>query len=327
MSPSVNVIDEEAARWVVRRDGPDWSVSDQAALEAWLAIDRRHRGAFLRAQAGWAALDRASVLAADGRPAPSVRAAPSRRMFLRAGFGSVGVAAAAAVGAVLVTRGSGVLYSTAVGEVREVPLDDGSRLMINTGSQVRVDYERRQRLLKLEAGEAWFEVAKDPRRPFTVASGPASVTAIGTAFSVRRRDSGVEVLVTEGVVSVRPRRSRAKTVKVAAGQRIYIGEQGGMAAPQFAVAEIDRALAWRSGQIVLEGDTLAEAVAEFNRYNARKIVFDDPSLAGERLVGWFRTNEPESFAKAAAGMLGLAVVAGDNEIRLEPADLRKNMST
>ncbi|WP_369062095.1 FecR domain-containing protein [Caulobacter sp. 73W] len=324
----MNAIDQEAARWVVRRDGQGWSDVDQAALEAWLEADRRHRGAYLRAQAGWAAMDRASVLAADGRPAPRAQGGLSRRGLLSAGLGGAGIAAAAGVAAVLVTRGQDVIYGTAVGEVREVPLKDGSRLLINTASQVRVDYEAGKRRLRLDAGEAWFEVAKDPKRPFVVASGPVNVTAIGTAFSVRRREAGVEVLVTEGVVSVQPRRRLgAEPLRVAAGQRVLIDPQGMVAQPRYAVAEIDRALAWRSGQIILEGDTLGEAVAEFNRYNARKIVFDDPALAEERLVGWFRTNEPESFAKAAAGMLGLAVVTRDDQIVLQPADLRKNMST
>ncbi|WP_269714821.1 FecR family protein [Caulobacter sp. NIBR2454] len=327
----MNAIDKEAVDWVVRRDRGPWTEADQADLDLWLQGDRRRQGAFLRAEAGWAKLDRASVLAADSAAARALSPSLSRRGLLT--FGGAAAAAAAAA-AVAVVAGVTALqpqpsrYGTAVGEVRQVPLNDGSRIVINTESQVSVDLSGRKRSLRLESGEAWFEVAKDPDRPFTVASGPAEVTAVGTAFSVRRRDGGAEVLVTEGVVSVAPKGLfGGQATKIAAGQRVFIDARGRAGKPVYAVADIDRALAWRSGQIILDGDTLGEAVREFNRYNARKIVLADPSLADERLVGWFRTYEPESFAVAAAGMLGLQVVAQPNEILLQPATIRRNMST
>jgi transmembrane sensor len=312
-------IDEEAARWVIRQDRGAWTPAEQAELEAWCAADSRRRGALFRAQAAWAGLDRASVFGrAAGQGHVIVRPRLSRRVVL--GLGATGAAAAAGLAAVAVMVPSGARYRTAVGEVRTIALPDGSRVVINTASELEADLQKDGRRLRLDRGEAWFEVVRDPERPFVVAMGPAQVRAIGTAFSARRRPGGTEVLVTEGAVAVRSRIAFARPpVHVGAGYRIFVSDLLGPQQSVRAVAEIDRALAWRSGQIVLDGDTLGEAVAEFNRYNARKIVLEDPNLAGERLVGWFRTDEPESFATAAARMLGLRVFADREVIRLAPA--------
>lgn len=326
-APYDNAIDEEAVRWVARRDGARWTDEDQARLDHWLAQDTRHRGAWLRAQAAWTSLDRASVAAAGGRKAPTAPR-PGRRAILGFGLAGATAVAAAAIGAFVFVDMRGVNYGTALGEVRQVPLADGSRLVINTGSEVAVDLEPRERRLRLEQGEAWFEVAKDPRRPFVVTSGSTRVTAVGTAFSVRRRAEGVDVLVTEGVVSIKPRvLGGGEPIRVAAGYRVFVDARGVVSPAVHAVGEIDRALAWRSGQIVLDGETLGEAVAEFNRYNARKIVIEDQALSHERLVGWFRTDEPESFARAAANMLGFQVIDRGDQIHLQSTQLRKNIGT
>ena len=137
------------------------------------------------------------------------------------------------------------------------------------------------------------------------------VQAIGTAFSVQRRGDGAEVQVTEGVVEVWSTGLGAKR-RVAAGSEVVVSASRGVTAAKQASSEIERQLAWRGGQIILEGETLGAAAAEFNRHNVKQIVLADPALGSERLVGRFRTNEPESFAIAAAGMLDLqARKAGD----------------
>ena len=285
-------IDAAAARWVVRADRDGDDPGFRAELEAWLAADRRRTGAYARAQAGWKNLDRASVLA----PAAAGGARPRRRSIV-AGLGALaaGVTAAAVVPRLLVRR-----YGTTLGEIRRVPMADGSVAAINTDSELEVSLRPRLRAVKLARGEAWFEVAKDPARPFVVESGPVRVRAVGTAFSVRRREGGSDVLVTEGVVEVWTRDGGAPPRRVAAGERVFAENDAGVLTPPKADADLGRQLAWRDGQIVLDGQTLAEAAAEFNRYNDRKIEIADARLADKRFVGWFRINDPEGFAQAAA---------------------------
>jgi transmembrane sensor len=300
-------IEADAARWVVRidRDGHDAGV--RAELEAWLAGDRRRMGAYARAEAGWAHLDRASVLAVEAR------AAPAQRLLRRRGVvGGFGALAAGLVAAVVAPRLLAKRYGTALGEIRRVPMEDGSVAAINTSSALEVSMQPRLRAVKLERGEAWFAVAKDPGRPFVVESGPVRVRAVGTAFSVRKREAGSDVLVTEGVVEVWTEDGKTPPRRVAAGERVFADNSAGVLAPPKADADLTRQLAWRDGQVVLDGQTLAEAAAEFNRYNDRKIEVADARLADERFVGWFRTNDPEGFAEAAATTFnGKVVIRGE----------------
>jgi transmembrane sensor len=283
-------IEADAARWVVRVDR-DPGV--RAELEAWLAGDRRRMGAYVRAEAGWKHLDRASVLA--------VKAPQAKLLLRRRGvIGGLGALAAGLATAVVAPRLLAQRYGTALGEIRRVPMADGSVAAINTSSELEVSMQPRLRAVKLERGEAWFAVAKDPGRPFVVESGRVRVRAVGTAFSVRKREGGSDILVTEGVVEVWTEDGETPPRRVAAGERVFADNSAGVLSPPEADADLARQLAWRDGQIVLDGQTLAEAAAEFNRYNDRKIEVADARLADERFVGWFRTNDPEGFAEAAA---------------------------
>ncbi|HWU14902.1 MAG TPA: FecR domain-containing protein, partial [Caulobacter sp.] len=165
-------IEAEAARWVWRLDRDDRVPELETELEIWLAGDARRRGAFLKAESVWTLLDRAGGTPARvlGRPVRSV----SRRVLLA---GAGGAIAAAVVGAgVLILRED--RFSTGVGEVRRVPLEDGSAVAINTASAVEVAFQRTQRTVRLRDGEAWFQVAKDVQRPFVVEAGAVRVRAV-----------------------------------------------------------------------------------------------------------------------------------------------------
>jgi transmembrane sensor len=296
-------IEAQAARWVVRADQGEVTGAKKTELEAWLAGDPRRAGAFARAEAAWVMLDRAQVLNGEAASAPPPRAPIDRRGLLA----GLGMAVAACMAVIAVPRLLSARYGTAVGEIRRVPLSDGSMAAINTDTTLDVAMSPRLRQVKLDKGEAWFQVAKDPQRPFVVESGPVRVRAVGTAFSVRRRDGGCEVLVTEGVVEVWSREAGDTPRKIAAGERTFVSDDAGPTTPAVAPIDITRNLAWRDGQIVLDGDAFGAAAADFNRYNDRKIVIADGRLADEKLVGWFRTNEPESFARAAAASFGARV--------------------
>lgn len=284
-------IDAEAARYVARMDG-EWGDGDERELEGWLARDPRHSGALLRAQAAWMTLDRPAPLHAshaDSAPAPRF----GRRGLLAAG----GAALAASLAAIFLLLG-GTSYTTSVGEIRHVPLADGSTATINTASTVEIELAENTRQVRLEQGEAWFQVAKDKHRPFVVEAGRVRVRAVGTAFSVRRRDGGAQVLVTDGVVEAWASGAEGHRIRLAAGSGAFVADDAAIEQIPATASAVDRALAWRSGKIDLAGDRLDAAVAEFNRYNDRKLVVADPALAGERFDGVFRTDDPEGFAQA-----------------------------
>jgi transmembrane sensor len=174
-----------------------------------------------------------------------------------------------------------------------------------------------QRIVALEEGEAWFRVAKDASRPFIVEAGRVRVRALGTAFSVRRQESGANVLVSEGIVETWVAGAEGHTVRVGAGAKAFVAENAAISTETPAEAGIDRALAWRAGKIDLAGETLADAVEEFNRYNRRKLIIADARLAQERLYGVFRTDDPQGFAYAVKRSLGTEVSLADgDEIRL-----------
>jgi transmembrane sensor len=300
---------DQAAAWATRIDDGSVDPDTDERLCSWLNEDPRRRGALLRAEAALSFVDRSRALAGV-IPRPTPRPLWVRRKLMVAGVAlAVGIA-----GLAFLTSGSRH-YGTELGEIRQIPLPDGSVVSINTQSAVDVAMHSTLREVTLDRGEAWFKVAHDKKRPFVVSAGRIRVRAVGTAFSVRRHDDGAEVQVTEGVVETWTVGEENRRIQVAAGSRAYVAEYE-QPKPTQAEREIERSLAWREGEIVLEGQTLDEAVAQFNRYNAKKLVILDAALASEKLVGQFRATDPRTFAEAVATTIGAKVDEVGDAIRL-----------
>ena len=316
-------VEAEACAWAVRLDAGPLDDADRGRLEAWLAAGERRKGALLRAQAGLRLL----AVAGTSENVPAVRFAHSftaergrwtgaERLETERAFGAAAgrshrprrIAAAAAVVAVSVLLALTPLRGqlrTDVGEQRRVVLDDGSVALINTDSRLGVKYAEHRRRIALAEGEAWFQVAHDKSRPFVVDAGPVHVQATGTAFSVRRQANGVQIAVTEGAVRVW-RDGGPRELAVSAGHAAFV--PAGADVPRRApTAPTEDMLAWRRGEIVLNGQTVEEAAEEFNRYNARKLVVKSADAGRERIVGYFLIDQPEKFALAAARMTGARV--------------------
>jgi transmembrane sensor len=309
MQETAREVADQAVEWATRIDAGSIDRDTDVVLRQWLVGDSRRCGALLRAEAALSFLDRGRALAGViQKPEP-------RRIWIRRKFLFAGVALAAGIVGAVILMVSPSHYGTAVGETRELPLPDGSLVAINTESAIEVAIHPTMREVTLTRGEAWFKVAHDKTRPFIVSAGRIRVRALGTAFSVRRHDDGAEVQVTEGVIETWTIGEDDRRVQVAAGSKVYVAEYE-PPRPIQASAEIERSLAWREGQIVLEGETLDDAVAQFNRYNTRKLVISDPDLASEKLVGQFRATEPLTFAGAVAKTLGATVVEEGDTIRL-----------
>jgi transmembrane sensor len=304
-------IEAEAARWVMRLDASD-TPDSRAALQSWLAGDDRRKGALLQAEA--ASMLIGDALRSNGAPIAEEEAHSgffTRRRVIRA----CAAALVAAIGIKSALPG-GQSYRTTLGEVRRVPLTDGSIAVVNTQSDIVVTMNDSLRKVDLIEGEAWFQVAHDKTKPFIVESGASRIRAVGTAFSVRRQAGGSDVVVTEGVVEAWAEGAEHRRIRLSAGERGYIADG---ATPPAVVSTTDnaRTLAWREGKIDLAGEPLSYAAEEFNRYNGRKLVIVDPALGAERLFGVFQVDDPEGFAIAVHDSLKVPVQFSDpGEIRI-----------
>lgn len=255
---------------------------------------------------------------APERPAGIEAPARGRRAFVFGGALAAGMAAIAVTSLAPDLLGR-VTYETARGEFRKVQLADRSTISINSASQLEVHLTDAQRRVALAHGEAWFDVAKDRARPFVVEAGDVRVRAVGTAFSVRRHAQGAEVLVTEGVVEIWANGGTAPRRRLAAGELALLPGDG--SAPRIGTnpAEVARRLAWREGKLVFQNQPLGDAVAEFNRYNARQIVVADPALRRKPLVGHYRIDQPEEFANDVHALLDVPVAIRADAIHIGTA--------
>ncbi len=296
-------IDAAAAAWAARADRGPLSAEDQSKLEAWAALDPRRAGAYARALAVSAHLDRAQGLGSRFTPErhPVARAMNRRRLILSAGL--LAAASVAGIASFVALDRSGRL-TTRKGDVRRAALADGSAATLNTETTIRTAFDDRSRRVALLQGEALFDVAKDPARPFVVTVGDVRVRAVGTSFTVRRlQDNEVAVVVREGVVEVT--RGQEPPLRLEASHAVRIADGGALRPTLMDGAAVDRTMAWRQGMIDLDGLTLGQAVQEFARYSDRIIVIEDPKIADLKMAGLFSASDPDGFARAAALSLGL----------------------
>jgi transmembrane sensor len=167
-------------------------------------------------------------------------------------------------------------YATVVGAQQTYALPDGTEVQLNTDTALAVNFTAGERRVTLERGEAFFHVARNPARPFIVTAGGTETRVLGTQFVVRLGAHETEVVVAEGHVAFGA--TGASPASLTAAQRAVLGA-GATAAPRVATldpASLARRLAWRSGRLDFKEVPLREVIAEFNRYNARKIVLRDP---------------------------------------------------
>jgi len=313
-------IDDIAAEWVAREDRRSLSEDETAQLDAWLQADMRHFGAYARAHAVLARTDRARALSPGiGAGADAVRApARSVRRVLRWAVGLAAVVSVLAIGVQQRDEGA-EYYATRRGEILRVPLQDGSAITLDSDSQVRVSYSSTRRDIRLLQGEALFDVASNPERPFVVRADETDVTAVGTSFAVsltERRSGGVEVLVREGVVDVADVQGAVAPARLVANYRALANRSHGIRIEAVPSDDLQQQLAWREGMLSFNGDTLSVAAAQFLRYSDMRIVIDDPLVGSQRIVGLYSASDPLGFARSVALSLGLVVELDGNSVHL-----------
>lgn len=206
--------------------------------------------------------------------------------------------------------------STAASEWRSFALSDGTTVSVGPRTRLRYDLGSDERRIVLARGEALFHVAKDAARPFLVEAGGTTVRATGTQFAVDRQSNEVRITLAEGSVVV----SRMNQGVSYPDLALQAGEQ--MLVKPTSSATIRRidaqhALAWASQLLIFEGDTIRDAVIEFNRRNRVEIQID-PSIGGRRMSGVFHADDPQSFAKTIAVATKRALIQEPLRVRIEP---------
>lgn len=367
-------IEERAGTWLAKRESGNWSAEDELRFTQWLNASTANRVAFLRQEGAWEHAQRLQALrghtpaqtvpspedwrlspfVSDGLPYKRPHVAEGRAIAYEPQTTDAGTAqcvvsrgpwvrGALAASLALVAAGAvtwyvstlGPYYHTPVGGLASVPMTDGSKVTLNTDSAIRLAVTERERRVQLERGEAFFEVAKDPNRPFVVSAGNKRVIALGTKFSVRRMGNDVRVFVTEGKVrfeddslgavsrdsadplpDIAPNDSNA--MLLAAGTITRAGDSG-VIVQERPLPEVEDYLSWRSGYLTFRDIPLADAVAEFNRYNEQKIFIQDPTVAAIRFSGKVRPTSFEGFVRLLEDAFAIRAEHVDGRIVLTEA--------
>jgi transmembrane sensor len=316
-------IKAQAAAWLAALRGPNRTPELEGRFKRWLDEDVRHRAVWERMSDGW---ELAGALQVD-----------MRRVAVAADRGAQWTQALAAAVLVAVLAGGAVAYfgysawrdgavSTAVGEQRAMTLQDGTRVVLNTDTHVRIRYGEAERRVVLERGEALFEVAQEAAWPFVVVAGDEQIRALGTAFLVRRDELGLAVTLMEGKVAVSSsfpfspvaggEDQGEGVLELAPGERVRIAPRQ---APKLDRPELKRITAWRRGEVAFDETPLPEAIAEMNRYSTLRIRLEAPG-EGRRVSGLFRAGDSLDFARGVAATFGLELVERDDRLVLSAAE-------
>lgn len=320
----------EASVWIVRLHGAHRSPELEAGFRRWLAVNPDNAAEFERVTAVWESAPHASI-AGLPRVVHQARPSPNPRRFAIAAILLLFAAAAAFFSYRLEQDPE---YVTAIGEQRTVPLDDGSRIALNSNSKVKIEYTAERRAVRLLHGEAFFEVAHNQERPFVVIAGDNQVTAVGTAFEVRYEPDHIDVTLVEGKVNVT---STTEPLEVPTSVSSSLSRLGKLSSSGYAMTagerltiakgvpaiidapRVDAVTAWRRGEVMLDDTPLTDAIAEMNRYSKSALVIDESSIATQRVSGIYHTGDSEGFAQTVAQLYGLQVAQEGGQIHLRSA--------
>lgn len=317
----------EAAEWFARLNSRTVSTASLHEFRAW-RVNPDNASAYAEQEALWKAAGRlqddpeigAAVQAALDQSSKRRRlgdwltAVPTSLKF--ATLAAFGLGAVLAVWGVVATQ-AGQTYRSGVGEQRIVRLEDGSQVRLDTDTTLRVRLTPGARRIELDHGQAFFDVAHDPTRPFTVRADGAEVRAIGTRFDVRRDGASVQVTLVEGKVQVRQAQGDRRWTMVP-GDQLRVGQREPTVTPP-QVRQIDAvaATSWTTGRLTFRATPLSAAIAEVNRYGHKKIALEAADLAQRPVSGAFESGDTEAFATAVADLCGLQIDRrGDGEIVL-----------
>lgn len=355
--PDRRTIDLEASQWLGRLDADEPLQKEELeSLREWLARSPAHRQALTSLNAFWANNVLTELIVPPGRNEGLIRFLSFRVFNIKGWNGALVTLSLIAFLSLTLfitsapefeTNG---LYVTAVGQQKNLILDDGSTVLLNTNSQIRVEYNDKFRNIHLLQGEAHFDVSKNPERPFRVYAGAGRVQALGTAFTIHIQQNDVKVLVTEGRIALaslggsvletgeqdtdHDQDPFVHTISrdlgvLDAGQAVSLEVLEGLYVDQLELRagiefieedEIDRLESWREGFLVFSGESLEQVVSEICRYTTLSIEIADPDLKQLQIGGRFKVGDVENMFAALEANFGIqAERVNYNQVKLKTA--------
>lgn len=336
-------IREAASDWHTVLQDDQVSLNDRAGFQQWLNEDSRHGEAYERVRQVWAKLDavteadladdvRASLATAraGGLSKPAPIAEPGHRS---GRYRHLAAAAAAAVIVLCVSLAvsfreppletSVATFDSTTAELKTVELADGSSVTLGADSRIQFTDTARARLVVLQQGQAYFDVARDAQRPFTVTAQALRIRVTGTRFAVRRGSRQSEVAVSEGAVQVShplmiggvPQLSESVTHRLSAGEAIIATRQAGLAEPS--TVRPEAIAAWRRGRLVYVAAPLVDMIEDMNRYTPKFVRIADERLVDLRVSGSFDAANPDQTLNTLAEILPILIDrSSGNDIRI-----------
>ncbi|MDZ4730437.1 MAG: FecR domain-containing protein [Xanthomonadales bacterium] len=324
--PDLKAIEEVAAEWVARQDTRPLGREEAAAFQEWLGQRQQHAEAYKRMSAIWRGYDSLDELNYIDHEIGDSETGFGRKQRFHWALG--GIAAAAAVVCIAVffqpflpfTQSQVAHFNTSVGGQEDIVLVDGSTIKLNTDSELTIDISAEARTIRLLHGEAHFQVAHDPDRPFKVLAGDGAVWAVGTAFTIYLRDETAEVIVTEGAVKLFLQSDSDQqdssaivswpdlkpTASLTAGQKaVFTGKIESL--ERLSQDVLDRRLLWRDGYVAFSGEPLSHVLTEIGRYSDIVIEVDDPELESTPIGGYFKVGDVEGVLEALENGFGVEV--------------------
>lgn len=308
---------ETASRWMMKAEA-GLTAREESQLDAWLEADSRHRAAYdavLAADNGLLrhasdpaimAMRHAALRTRSVRRAPPYAIAAGLAAAILA-TGVTGLWQPARLAQLTSAFGGGESrtsnYVTSAGERATVTLDDGSVLALNTDSAAEVVFDRNTRTVRLLKGQALFNVAHDPNRPFEVLADHRRVTAVGTSFDVLLLSGTLRVAMLDGVVRVESERP-APPETLSRGEIMTVRADGGVSVRK---GDTARLAEWRDGVVYFENTPLEDAAAEMSRYAERPIVVAGRRARSLKVSGAFRTTDADGFAGTMTDLFPVSI--------------------
>jgi transmembrane sensor len=320
-----DTIDHEAADWLAKLDGGNLSTEERHALKVWLSQDPEHAQALKSLSSIWSDMD---ILLNDCPGSSKVKTTSLFSLM----FGTKWLSptlAAICLGFIAVFVWMTVpvnqpakietsFYATKVGVQKLEKFSDGSSAHLNTDSIMETEFSGSSRIVRLLRGEAMFDVAHDPARPFIVYVGNSKVKAIGTKFIIRLTSESIVVTVTEGKVQLSKRSEEASStlsdqdeasqeqevIVVSKGEEVEVNDKivddtNTVPRPKEVNSdELDQRISWMSGQLVFKNERLEQVIAEISRYVPARIIIDDPELKDVRISGRFEIGDTDALLEA-----------------------------
>ncbi len=324
--PDSNLIEEEASIWVMRLGEGDLTDAQKVEFSAWINESALHQSSFKKLADFWGGLDFVEVLndyAESDAARDSIRQERTSRLSrivkpLALGAVAASIAAFCVVGIMRLSGPSTLMdatYVTSVGQQETIALIDGSQIILNTDSVLEVAFTESERWIDLKRGEAFFDVAHDENRPFSVRTPKGVVTAVGTTFSVRMNDEKLNVVVTEGRVALAPTHispdrleqvSVPQRMEISAGQSAIV-DRGVENVSMVKSDALQKTLDWQDGELSFKGDTLETVVADLERYTDLQIKFGDDDIRQQKIVAYYKVGDIDRMFEALNVMAGIEV--------------------